>query len=108
MKHVLQLVGRDRQVLTAAHPRADDVAQSSLLEHLLQSSDAAHLGAIDVAENGGESRGVFRLLRSQTAGHGENFIQESHENPLSGKIRRSSAKLATYFCLAMIWSLILL
>jgi hypothetical protein len=51
------------------------VSEATLLKHTLQTSEAAHLGAVDDTKYGTECAGVLRLLRAGTSRHGENFIE---------------------------------
>jgi hypothetical protein len=64
VKNVLELIRGDRKILAGADPRADHMTEAALLEHLLQTSNAADLRVVDIAENGADSGGVFLLLRA--------------------------------------------
>src|SRR5262249_38371377 len=76
VQDAVELVRRNRQVLTGADPRTDDSAEPFLLKHPLESRDTAHLRAVDVVRHRAQRAGV--LFTEQRAANLLHFIENTH------------------------------
>ena len=118
VKHILQLTGGNGKILARTNPGTDNVAESALLKHVLQPSYSANLRAVDIFKIAPRAEACCACCAPLPPA----MASTSSISPINAPFlkslrtkrerrpggRRPLCPKLSYFCLAIIMSLILL